>query len=708
MPDAKDFRELTDLAQDLARVQKQSLEEQIEMSSELRTKLIDRAKIFSGMNDIQKSMIRDAGGQMLQIYKEDLSIQQQILDKKREAAMMAGEDTASIQKQMDYFSRINDINDESLETLYKQASQMQDMSDVAGVIEQIEQDIRDIGVEKLALQEDHLGLADEEAAKLVEMLETMQKSKSVQLEATKIEKSRLEAEEKATNLFGIRISQVQERAKDIESTLTNWPALILSTATLALRAFDSLRTEAQLGVGQTVDLVGRGLSGWATSLKSGVIVGAEGAARAAGQLANEIGRTDLLTGDLIAKQIRLTTIYGMSGDQSAKLLETLEVIGGHSEEFTSSSLQFMENLARANDIPIGALMSDVASSASSFAVSSAESLNNLIRSVAEAKRLGLDINKVVSFAESSVMNPDNFIQNVARLRTFGFDIADPIGLLALANDPSRQEELVNEIANTLTSTGKDLASVSRIDRQLLEQTFGMDFEEIRKVAERAGKAGPLKGPEAAKGGDMVQNLTASMLRFTHDVDLASLAMNAAALALAAKSITGIGGGIGKLFGAAGMAGMLGKAGGALKFVGKAAPVAGAGIEAALNVADIIKGGTAAKRGAYGLGGGAIGATLGMVGGPAGMLIGGAIGSAIGRAIAPKETAEAAGAAAAHEQRAAAAAGAEQIVVVDTARLESKMDELIAVSKTPPPIYMDGQLVMAILQKGTPRANAAPA
>ena len=713
MPDPQDYRELTDLAQDLARINERAARSQITMDTQLRDLAMDRAKVMYSMNDAQKGMIAMAGGQMIQIYKEELALKQETLREQIRQGMQAGENIDKLQASLDVSQHLADLANTRADSINEQAIWMQDSANSAFTIRQIEEEIRDIDVVLTGLKADRAGLSQREAKHAAVVLMTMQKSAKISLDQAKIEKKRLDDAEKGSHLFGITTEQIEDKAKDISAILTNWPVLIGTALTLGIRAFEALRQEAQLGIGQTVELVGVGISGWTQSLSTGVIVGIKGAAEATAALANEFGRMDLITGDLIKKQIRLTTIYGLQGEQSAQLLELLQIVGGESEEFTSSSLQFMENLARANDIPIGALMSDVASSASSFAISSAESLGNLIQSVAQAKRLGLDINKVVGFAESSVMNPDNFIQNITRLRQFGFDVADPIGLLALANDPTRQAELVDEIVSTFVSTGRDLASVSRIERQLLEQTFGMDFEEIRRVAERAeAGAGALRPAEAGRiseARDVAQNLAASTVKFISDINFAGFALNALAAAAALQAVGGLGG-LGKFFGKGGaVAGTLSTAmRGMGKVVGGGA-LLGGGLMAAGDITTGVKEGFGGKQigGLIGtIAGGAIGSIIPgvgtMIGVGLGSMAGNMIGKMIGGAIEPKEAMAAAGAGAAQEQYAAAARGAEQIIVLDTSQLESKVDELIIAVKTPPPIQMDTSKVTSALRRGEPR------
>jgi len=721
MPDTREYEKLTDLAQDLARLQQKSADANVEADRELLSLAMDRAKTIRGLNEEQRNFLRGAAAQQLFLSKENLEIEQRVLQTKISQTRQ-GDDRTALERRLETNRAILSLTDQRLGSLEEQASILGTEEGSLLNIEDINKDILVIQIEKETLQQNLAGLATKERGEYELTLDILTKTLNIQKDQAEAEERRRQEAEQGDKIFGISTKTIQRRAEEIRATIMSWPVLLGATLTVGLRTFETLRKGAQLGIGQTFSLVDEGISGWAKSLSTGVVVTTEEAAAAVASLANEFGRTDLITGELIKKQLRLTTLYGLGNDQSAALLELLEVVGHHSEDFTSSSLQFMENLARANDIPIGSLMSDVASAASSFAISSEESLNNLIQSVAQAKRLGLDINKVVNFAETSVMNPDNFIQNIARLRQFGFQIADPIGLLALANDPSRQAELVDEIVNTFTSTGRDLASVSRVERQLLEQTFGVDFEQIRTVAARAaagaGALAPAEAGEITGARDLAQNLAASTLRFVRDVDLSSLALNALAAAAAVKAIGGVGGRVTSLLAGGGLAGgglaRLARGAGTIGAIGGGAALAGGDVMAlargqggARNVGGLagsIVGGLAPA-----LIGRIAGVTLGAFGGPVGIAVGSIVGNLAGKAIGglfqrkeTEHTATAAGAAAAAEQRAAAAAGAEQIIVLDTASLERKVDELIEAVRTAPPIQMDTTRVTTALRRGEQR------
>jgi len=706
MPDPQDYRQLTDLVQDLSRLQTAAAEKDIKYSTELKELALDRAKVMRGMNDVQRDFLTRVGAQALQLTKEQLSIQEQVLSKQIMAGRKKGNDVGLLEKEADLTERVNRMMDTRMDNVREQATWMENSAESSFDIKQLEEEIFAIKVETIALQQDQSGLSNEAVENTLEQLNTMKQTAEVQRDMAREQQIHLDAQERGSKLFGFSADQVRDKAQDIEATLMQWPLLIGAALKVAIGGFDTLRSEAQLSVGQAGKMMGTLATGWGKSIRSGVLVGFKGAALAAASLVNEMDQTNLVTGELIQKQIRLTDIYGLQQSESAKLLELLEVVGHHSDVFTSNSLEFMENLARANDVAPGAVMADIAANAASFAISSEESLNNLIKSTVQAKRLGLDIGKVVGFAESSVMNPDNFIQNVARLRQFGFQMADPIGLLAMANDPSRQAELVDEIVSTFTSTGRDLASVTRVERQLLEDTFGMDFEDIRTVAARAAGAKPLASAaegDISGGRDVAENLIASTASFISDVNIAGLAMTTLAAAAALNTFKGFGGMASKL---AGVGGGLAKFGPGLarmgSLAGRALPGLGAGVSAAMNVADIA--GSNKKRGAYGMGGGAIGAGIGGVlgFGVPGALIGGAIGSAIGRAIAPKEVASAAGAGAVQEQHTMARAGMEQTIILDSHRIEAKLDELILVTRTPPAIQMDGTKVTSALKRSEPR------
>ena len=324
MPEARDYRELTDLVQDLSRVQRKAAEQDIEYSEQLKDLVLDRAKIMRGMNDTQREFVAKVGGQLVQISKEELMIQARTLDKRIKQGMLAGRNVGLLEKESDLVSRVNRMIDMRLDNTREQAQWMDDASRSSFDIKQLDEEILNLEVEITALQQDRSGLSERAVGVNLQDLETLHQQAKVQKEIAAATQKNLEYSERGSKLFGISADQVRDKAKDIEATLTQWPLLIGAALKIAIGGFDTLRSEAQLSVGQAAAMMGTTFSGMAQSIRSGVLVGFKGAAEAAASLVNEMDQTNFVTGELIQKQIRLTNIYGLQQSESSKLLEVLE------------------------------------------------------------------------------------------------------------------------------------------------------------------------------------------------------------------------------------------------------------------------------------------------------------------------------------------------------------------------------------------------
>jgi len=694
------------LDQDISRIRSKASQANIEMDRELLEIAMDRAKVFRSFSSDQRKFLKETGERELFLAKTNLAIQARAIDIASQQNNLSEKDIKNLQRRLESNKTLQRITDKTLSSLIEQATNVFDIKELTEA--QI-----DLEIELEALQQDKSKMYKEEFAATANILKT-------QINIVNTQKQRAVIQEqinKGSKLFGFTQQDIADKAADIGAVYQKIPVLMSLAASAAVRSFESLRSGAQLGVGQTMAMSGAAAGGRMKAWASGIFGGS--ASEAAAELTKEFGRMDFVSGKIIKKQLELTRIYSMQGSESAQLLELLDVIGKHSADFTDESLSFMENLARANDIPIGALMSSVASSAGDFAVASKESLHNLILASAEAQRLGLDMDKIVSFAESSVMNPDNFIQNIARMRQFGFDIADPMGMMALANDPTRRDELLSRLSDTFAGLG-DLGALSTIQRKLIEDTFQIDFESIRKAVTRAGE--PLKGAEAGEISgtrETVQNLTASTTNLISGINFTTLALSALAAATAMRTFGGLGK-LGGLFG--GGKGLPNMSGGLLSKLGglRGLGMGAAGIGAVGTVGYDAMGLAGGRSGA---GAGLVGSILGGIGGGMlgmptgnpvlGAMIGMSVGSMLTKGVynlfkkpeTGQMVADAAGSVSS-TQRADMFRNSEPIVIVDTARLERKMDEMILAIQTQPAIQMDTMRVTKALKRGEERLTSA--
>lgn len=98
----------------------------------------------------------------------------------------------------------------------------------------------------------------------------------------------------------------------------------------------------------------------------------------------------------------------------------------------------------------------------------------------DAKKIGIDLNKVSSFGDSIIGNFEGFLENMAGLGAMGLDF-DSFRLAQVAQTGS-DADLYKELRSQLSGMGKDINNLDRATRLQLEQAVGMSISDLQKMA----------------------------------------------------------------------------------------------------------------------------------------------------------------------------------------------------------------------------------
>jgi len=102
--------------------------------------------------------------------------------------------------------------------------------------------------------------------------------------------------------------------------------------------------------------------------------------------------------------------------------------------------------------------------------------DSFARAAADAKALGVDLQKVDQFGDSIVNDYEGFLEGFAELGALGFDLdSSRIMAASISGDTG---ELYRELTSQLARTGKDLNNLNRIERSRLETVIGMPISEL--------------------------------------------------------------------------------------------------------------------------------------------------------------------------------------------------------------------------------------
>lgn len=263
---------------------------------------------------------------------------------------------------------------------------------------------------------------------------------------------------------------------------------------------------------------------------------------------------------------------------------------------------------------------------------------SFMRAAADAKKIGIDLNKVDQVGDNIIGNFENFLEKSAELGAmgFGFDVTR-LSELAEYGDTGA---LFDELRSQLAMTGKDLTKLRRSEQLALSEMFGMSMAEFQRMAGISPETGA--GGERIKTGEELQAEANGMMTQLVDVgsNLVYILKN---LILPALVIAGAGSAF-KAAGAAitGVAPVLGKI---LNGLGTIGPMLGNITMGAAGMAIGVGSGTAIARGmgtsnTAGLVGSGIGSVVGGIAGQflipipgVGFMIGSALGGLAGGAIA---------------------------------------------------------------------------
>jgi len=105
---------------------------------------------------------------------------------------------------------------------------------------------------------------------------------------------------------------------------------------------------------------------------------------------------------------------------------------------------------------------------------------SLMRAAAEAKKIGVDLNKVNQVGDNIIGNFEGFLESMAELGAMGFDF-DSTRLAQIA-ETGDTDALFTELQSQLARTGKDITDLRRSEQLALSRAFGMSIEDMQRMA----------------------------------------------------------------------------------------------------------------------------------------------------------------------------------------------------------------------------------
>ena len=182
----------------------------------------------------------------------------------------------------------------------------------------------------------------------------------------------------------------------------------------------------------------------------------------------------------------LVANFGVGTEQVGKLARNIQSVSGGTLESSLDSAEFLANMARAADVPVGDVMNDVANNSELFAKFGKEGGRNIAEAAIQAKKLGLELSSVSAIAEGLLNFEDSITKELEAELLLGRDIN---------LEKARELAFNNDIAGALAEVSKIISpeEFQRLDavrRQTLAEAAGLDVGAFARAISGGGGGGP--------------------------------------------------------------------------------------------------------------------------------------------------------------------------------------------------------------------------
>ena len=360
-------------------------------------------------------------------------------------------------------------------------------------------DIAELEQEILEAIEHYTSIGHTELAKNVKELG---KAKMDQLQASQLE---AEAQQMIAENYEMMMGPARNLVKQAKlftrALLTN-PLIMLAAAAVALakilidivKETIELRKELGLSVKEAVKLqYNMRRAHIETALYGAKLDDVRSTAQA---LLKEFGRTDITTRRTLATLTKFQMTLGLSADDGARLLKTLESVSGLSEQMSLNTIEMVAEMARAAKVAPAQIMEELASNTEHFAEFARDGGKHLIRAAIEARKLGIEFDKVASISDH-LLDIETSIEkqmtaSVLLGRNINLERARELAFLG------KEDEMLSEIRRQVGERA-EFERMNVVQRRALAEAVGMDVASLARlydVREEAIKQ--QKPPETAK------------------------------------------------------------------------------------------------------------------------------------------------------------------------------------------------------------------
>ena len=293
--------------------------------------------------------------------------------------------------------------------------------------------------------------------------------------------------------------KAKENTKNIKSFLATAAGIsdeffTLSTlakavgAALATTAVESYKLGRGLSSGgQAMDSLNIGLrtvGAQIMSLTKGFMLTGDEARQITTEITMLNGALDDATASAITQVGELTVVFGVATGEAANLHKMMKAVTDSTDEGAAAMQTQIRHLAKAHGVAPMAVMKDIAGNTMEFARFGKDGAAGLVNAAANARKLGLNLEKVVS-AGDSFLDVQSSIKNEMKAEMMiGRQLnLDGARAAAVAGD---RDKLVREIANN-AGTLAEFTQMSVPQQKALAAALGVQVGDVTKILQAKAK-----------------------------------------------------------------------------------------------------------------------------------------------------------------------------------------------------------------------------
>ena len=203
-------------------------------------------------------------------------------------------------------------------------------------------------------------------------------------------------------------------------------------------------------------------------------------------IASEFGSFSDATTAATLQASNLVANFGVGTEQVGKLARNIQAVSGGTLESSLDSAEFLANMARAADVPVGDVMNDVANNSELFAKFGKEGGRNIAEAAIQAKKLGLELSSVSAIAEGLLNFEDSITKELEAELLLGRDIN---------LEKARELAFNNDIAGALAEVSKlvspeEFQRMDAVRRRTIAAAAGLDVGAFARAVSGGGGGGP--------------------------------------------------------------------------------------------------------------------------------------------------------------------------------------------------------------------------